>query len=185
MPYTPRYLMEQAARGRPHPSGRPEDHLFQALRQASPMDLERAIHMGAQPMGARDARGQTPVEVLLSEENRHRARPEQVLACARHLLRHNALANAGRQFPSVLVKAAAWADSPAIAASWFMLWAPQSCRALGDQWHRPDDQGKTALDHWKDKATPELLKVLERAFPERSPADPQSTPTAPRKPGPR
>ncbi len=50
MPYSTKYLMQQAARGRPIPQGRPEDHLFRALEQASPMEVEQAIHMGANPM---------------------------------------------------------------------------------------------------------------------------------------
>lgn len=169
MPYSPRYLMEQAARGRPHPQGRPEDHLFQALRQASPMDLERAIHMGAQPMGARDGQGKSAVEVLLSADNRRRARPEQVLACARTLLRYNALAQTGRRF-NPLALAAAWADCPAIAARWWQLWAPTSCRGLANQWHTPDADGQTPVDLWKARATPELAPLLERTFPSPPPA---------------
>ena len=174
MPYSPRYLMEQAARGKPRPTGRPEDHLFNALRTANPMDLERAIHMGASPMGARNGRGQSPIQALLSTENRQRANPERVLACVRHLLRYNALAGSG---PSVLSQAAAWADSPAIATAWFHLWGPASCRALAPYWQQPDEQGQTPLDHWKAKATAPLLEALDKAFP------PPEASASPRRPG--
>jgi len=51
MPWSARYLMNLQARGRPLPTGRPEDLLERAIEQLSLPDVEQAIHAGANPDG--------------------------------------------------------------------------------------------------------------------------------------
>lgn len=158
MSYSTRYILNQLARGKSIPRGSPDPELIEAASKLSPMDIEQALHKGARA-DARDGRGATALHVLLEQAQlpRNKNNPA-VLACARALIRGNA--NVQERHPqtgmSALAVAGEMGDS-SFAAPWYQLF-----RTRGD-WRRPDGSGKSALEHWQDRAGPALLALLAPA----------------------
>lgn len=161
MPYTPSHIAHELARGRPMPTGSPDPKLVRALEQGSPMDMETAIHQGANP-GLMDGRGRTAFHILFDRailpHGRLSMPMERLMACCRVLLR--APADVMRLHPStgesVLQRTAELAAHPQ-ALTWHAFW--QGARR--GSWTVPERPGQpSALAAWHAKASPSVKARL-------------------------
>lgn len=91
MPYSPRYIMQQIARGRPVPSGSPDQDLVQALSRFCAMDIDRAFSAGANQWLT--VQGKNAFHFLIDQSIRSKgvgsANPRQIIECVRALARAN------------------------------------------------------------------------------------------------
>lgn len=160
MPYHPRYVMNQLARGRPMPTGSPDPDLARALEQLSVLAIEQAIGQGARPDSC-DPRGRSALHVLFDHAfagDRLTVHPQRLMACCRVVLR--AGADPMRAHPatgqSALYRTAALAGHPMGRAWWHFL---QEQRR-GD-WRAPGGRGlPSALAAWHAKAPIDLREHL-------------------------
>lgn len=154
MPYSTRYVIDQLARGKRVPPGGPEPELFRAIQALSPMDIEQALSRGASA-AARDGRGLPAIHQLLDHPRLKLIHPEKATACARALLRHGrvGLERHPRTQLTALAAASVMADSPG-ALGWYRLW-----ERAGD-WRQTGPDGKSAMDHWRERASEDLLSRL-------------------------
>lgn len=170
MRYSPQYLMNQMARGRPLPTGRPEDHLHRAIQRLNHHDVERALRMGARPSAATlgilldsvertGPLGAGKATWCLKSLRRGAIIPVPSLALGQHLQR------AGRAMPS----------HPEDQIHWWQSW-DQIARRHPQAWTTPVRGRGTPLEAWIDKAAQPLKGALQSRFPQasREPVNPES-----------
>lgn len=175
MPYSPSYLMQQMARGRPLPSGSPDPELHHAVARLSPLDIEAALHKGARA-DALDPQGRAALHALLDqagvEQGTLRVPMERLIACCRALLRQGAsvMTTHPRTRETVLGRAAHLAAHPQ-ALQWYRFWHDQR---KGD-WQAPQGpQRQSAWQAWAERASDDVRAALppvalETKRPRRAP----------------
>lgn len=157
MPFTSRYLMEQQARGRPHPRDTPEERLFTAIARLDAMGTEQAMHWGASARCV-DPQGRSPLHALFDTAERSTNVPgPRTLACAQALLRQGADPMARHPISrlSALIRAGGWVGRCGAPARWLALW-----EGRGD-WRRPDANGQRPWEAWAAHAEPALAERIK------------------------
>lgn len=91
MPYSPHYIINQLVKGRPFPSGSPEQDLERALSRYCAVDIDRAFSAGANPSAS--MQGKIAFHFLIDQATHPKSvrppNPRQILACVRALVRAN------------------------------------------------------------------------------------------------
>lgn len=159
MPYNTRYLMQQMARGRPAPTGSPEQDLLSAIERLSFMDIDKAFQVGASP-GAR-LKGRNAFHALLDtclipQTNAIRAHPLRILECVRALVR--AQVRLDEVDPKLNESAAArlaWIATAPMGGELIRLLGPRM------MWNAPiGPRGPTVIEAWRERAAPEIQALL-------------------------
>jgi hypothetical protein len=160
MPYSNRYLMQQMARGKPVPSGSPEEDLSHAIERLSPMDIDRAFQVGATPSVR--LRGRNAFHFMLDgclhpQSHAIKGDVRRVLECVRALVR--AQVRLDEIDPATGETAAArlaWIATPAVGAELVRLISPRV-----SSWNAPSSSGgPSLLDVWRQRASSEVQAFL-------------------------
>lgn len=147
MPYSVRYLMECAARGKPAPTGSPEQDLAHAVRTLSPMNVDTAFQRGARADATPSGDLNALLDVVLTPTGGWNADPRRALALLQALIRHGSSPDRvdPRTGATALERASAWAATPV---------GPQAKALLRGRgrWDQPNARtGRTAQQAWAER----------------------------------